>query len=364
MLGASLLAAAASAPLHIAPLLMVAVVAEGRLPLAQAGWIISAYMVGQLVVALGLPASGFWRLTRAQSLAAAAVMLVAVVLSGFHASMSLVACWLALGAACGGLQFVGATAAAASQDRQRAFALRLAVTLVASGILILGVQMLRGFQNYAHLSQQLAGVLCALLVAGLVLYRAPDREALEAGQPARQQGTHRFLGLLVVFLLFAGQTGFMAYAVQGAQERGAALEHLAYAFGLCKVAGGLALFILMTLPQPGKAPSLLRPGLVLVGGVGVMAASHDAWAFTLGLLLWELGLNVLSARLSASVVRDNPAFAGPWLAGTVFVGAAAGPALHGLAIGVGLHGVFIAYAAICALIPAVWIARAFSGRTP
>ncbi len=72
-------------------------------------------------------------------------------------------------------------------------------------------------------------------------------------------------------------------------------------------------------------------------------------------LLWELGLNVLSARLQAAVVQDNPATAGPWLVGALFLGAAAGPLLHGLAIQAQVPMVFAVYASLSALIPAAWI---------
>lgn len=372
LLGASLLAASASVPLHLMPLLVVAVAAQGRLPLAEAGWVGSAYMVGQLATTIGLPALKARRLGRSAAALAAAALLVALMVSSGQAAAGLLGCWLAVGAACGALQFIGATTAAAASDRQRAFAQRLGVTLLVSGAVIVAVQAQRGFASYSVLAAQLVGMASVLLALGVALYRTPGapQEVCGTGPgsaaPARP---HLPLGLVVLFLLFVGQPGFWAYAVQGAQQRGIVFEHLAYSIALCKAVAGVVLLVQARQrggDEPAGRPGLWLPGLAVALGVAGMALGGHAAAFTAGLLVWELGLNVLSARLQAAVVQDSPAVAGPWLAATVFLGAAAGPALHGLAIGAGAPMAFAVYAALCALLPAAWLAfsRCGAGAGP
>lgn len=353
--GASLLSAAASLPLHLMPLLVVALVAESRLPFAQAGLIASAYMMGQMVTTLGLPALKFVRLKRSHAMAAAGMLLASVLVSARLSSQAMVACWFVVGAACGALQFLGATTAAAAANRQSAFALRLAVTLIVSGFAIVAVQLTGGFGGYASLTVQLGIVFLTITGAGLVLYRVPAAAPASATSSKAAARPDRLLGLAVIFLLFVGQPGFWAYAVQNVQQRGVVLEHLAYAIAFCKTAAGLVLLAGSMRPQGKAGEGLFFPGLVVALGVLAMATASGTASFLGGLLLWELGLNVLSARLQAAVVQDNPGTAGPWLVGAIFLGAATGPMLHGLAIQAQVPMVFAVYASLSALIPVAWI---------
>lgn len=341
------------------PLLVVALVAESRLPLAQAGLIASAYMIGQMGATLALPALGFVRLKRSQGMVAVAVLLASVLLSARLSSQAMLACWLVVGAACGSLQFLGATAAAAAANRQSAFAQRMGVILIVSGVAIVAVQLMGGFGGYAFLVMQLGIVFLAVTGAGLALYRAPAR--LEPVQPtvgipnSPRVAPGQLLGLVVVFLLFVGQPGFWAYAVQSVQQRGVVLEHLAYAIAFCKTAAGLVLLVSALRAADKPRDDLLLPGLVVALGVFGMATTSDAPQFLVSLLLWEIGVNVLSARLQAAVVQDNPATAGPWLVGALFLGAATGPLLHGLAIHAHVPAAFAVYAGLSALFPVAWI---------
>lgn len=58
MLGASLLAAAASMPANVMPHIVTAIASEGRLRLGLVGLIATAYMVGQFAMAFVLPIMG------------------------------------------------------------------------------------------------------------------------------------------------------------------------------------------------------------------------------------------------------------------------------------------------------------------
>jgi hypothetical protein len=356
-LGASLLSAAASLPLHLMPLIVVAVVAESRLPTAQAGWIATAYMLGQMLVVLALPAAGYTLLRRQYAFVAAAVLLGAVATSRGLYGCPVLLPWFFVGAACGALQFLGTTTAAAAPDRRLAFALRLAVTLLVSGCAIVGVQFSGGFGTYGSLAIQLSLVFAVLTGLGLVWYREPGPADQMRGslEPAKAGS---LAGLLVVFLLFLGQPGFWAFALQGVQRRGVVLEHVAYAIAFCKASTGLVLLITALRGAHGPPRTdLLWPGVAVAGGVLGMALARHPESFLVGLLLWELGLNVLAVRLQVAVVQDNPGMAGPWLTSAVFLGAATGPVLHGMTIQIGIPYAFVAYACVSAVVPFGWAMR-------
>ena len=366
MLGASLLSAAAGLPLHLLPLLIAAVIAQGQLSVSQAGWVASACLAGQLVAALALPLLRFTYLKRSHAAIAVATLLVAVLCSNLPLAGSLLLSWFVVGLACGSLYFLATTTAAAQANREAAFSVRLSLTLVVSGVAIFALQLGKGFANYSVLVTQLGIVFAVLTALGLWLYEPPAALA-SAGTPGTTslltkptpvQGS--WYGLVVMFVLFVGQPGFWAYAVQNVQQRGIALEHLAYSIAFCKLAAGLWLYVNSKKRAKAQvkhvsALDLLLPGAVLAVALIFMSLANVALVFMLGVLLWELSLNVLSARLQAAVVNDNPTQAGVWLTAAVFLGAATGPAIHGQALQFGAGTVFVVYACVSALIPFVWL---------
>ncbi len=363
MFGASLLSSAASLPLHLLPLLIAAVITQGRLPVAQAGWVASACLAGQLVAAVALPLLRFTHLKRSHAAIAVATLLTALLCSNFSFAASLLLSWFVVGLACGNLYFLATTTAAAQVNREAAFSVRLSLTLIVSGLAIFALQFGKGFANYSTLTIQLSIVFAAHTLLGLWLYQPPtalvatnwQQTIALTAKPAQARG----YGLVVVFILFVGQPGFWAYAVQNVQQRGVTLAHVAYAIAVCKIVAGLWLYFnsrfrSTTQARLTSANELLAPGLVLVIALLCMALAYTAPVFMLGVLLWELSLNVLSARLQAAVVNDNPRHAGVWLTAAIFSGASAGPALHGLSLQLGAGAVFVGYACLSALIPFVW----------
>jgi hypothetical protein len=358
LFGASLLSASASLPLHLLPLLIVAVVADPAHSAADAGWMASACLLGQLCCALGLPALRLANLTRNRAIAAVAVLLMALAASATWPAHQLWMPWLVIGAACGALQFLGATTAAAAQDPPRAFALRLSVTLLVSGLVIFGLRHSAGFLDYRVLALALAVFFALLTGLGLVLYRppgAPSASTVVSPFGTRVNGRGSLLGLLVVFLLFVGQPGFWAFAVQTVQQRGVVVQDVALAMAFCKVAAGLLLaaLTLFKTDRPGQV-GLALPAIGVAVGVTGMALAPGAALFLVALLFWELGLNVLSARLQAAVVLDNPASAGAWLTGAALLGTATGPVLHAMAIEGGVQQAFVIYACVSAMFPVAW----------
>jgi hypothetical protein len=282
-------------------------------------------------------------------------LLAAAWVSGHLSSHAVVLCWFVIGAACGALQFLGATTAAAARNRQAAFALRLSAVLFVSSIAIVTLRLGSGFDGYAPLVFQLGLIFTVLTIGGLIFYKEPAQATPSPQQQQAQRALPRHIsGLAVIFLLFVGQPGFWAYAVQGAQQRGIGVDHVAYAIALCKGISGVVLLVGALRKQEHPKEGLLWPGVGVAFGVAGMAFSRDIASFLVGVLVWELALNILSVRLQAAVVRENPTAAGPWLAGAIFLGAATGPALHGLAIQGSTAMVFVAYSCLSGLLPFIW----------
>ena len=86
----------------------------------------------------------------------------------------------------------------------------------------------------------------------------------------------------------------------------------------------------------------------------LVATTEDVLVFFLGLLGFEVGLNLLSARLQAALAMAGPQFAGKWLTATILLGAAVGPPLHGAALGLGSGLYFLVFALLSAFLPYAW----------
>lgn len=358
VIGASLLSAAASLPLHLLPLLVLAVLQEGRLSPAQAGWVGSAYMLGQLCAVLVLPSLKVHRVVRPAATAAVLVLIGATLLSSNSHSAVLLASWLLIGMVCGSLQFLATTTAAAATDRRLAFAFRMAMSAMMGGTVIVLLQLLKGFADYATLSWQLALAFAAVAGAGLVFYRTPPVAPMAPvvkGAAAAALSFKTRAGFAVLFVLFVGQHGLWAFAVQGAQQRGLILGQLMWAIALCKFAG--AAVVLASgwgWGQKQQNPSVLVPALAVAAGGACLTMTTQAGVFWTGLLFWEVGFGVLSARLQAILAQQDPRRAGMWMTSAIFLGAASGPALAGWTVGADLFHVFAVFGVATALVPCLW----------
>jgi hypothetical protein len=273
ILGASLLSAAAGLPLHLLPLLITAVIAQGRLPLAQAGWVATACLAGQLAAAIAFPLLRFTHLMRNHAALAVVILLVAILSSNLPITGSLLLSWFVVGLACGTLYFLAITTISAQPNKEAAFSVRLSLTLAVSGLAIFVLQFAKGFADYSVLVVQLSAVFAALTLLGLWLYTPPATLTVANSEPSLLVkpvlNIERSYGLIVIFILTVGQLGFWAYAVQNVQQRGVALEHVAYAIAFCKIVAGLWLYINSKYrskgnTRPVSAADLLAPGLVLI----------------------------------------------------------------------------------------------------
>jgi hypothetical protein len=351
IVGASFFSAAASLPLHLMPFLVAAIAADGRMPLAQAGWIASAFAAGQLACTLALPMLGARSLSASVAALAAGVAALLPWLAGEAPVHALPGPWFVVGLACGALQFLGATAAAAAVDRARAFGWRLCFVLVASAAATLLFAQDNGAGGYFRAVCQIGVAVGVLGALGTMLYRPP---ATAGGRAADVLGAGgHWPALSLVFIVFAAQPGFWAYAVEEGQRRGLEMAGMAYAVAACKVVAALGLWVNIHRPH-GSAQGMLWPGVLLAAGVLVIVNATGTGVFMAGALLREVGVTLLSVRFQAAVVAKAGPASGPWLAATIFAGAAAGPLAHGWALEAGYPLWFTGFACVAALVPFAW----------
>jgi hypothetical protein len=358
LIGASVISAAGSLPLQILPFLVLSLVSEGRVDIAYAGWVGSAYLIGMLSSGVLLPLLKVSRLTPWHALGAIGAIILSLALSiGENLFLPLLlALWFVVGFACGGLQFLGATTAAAAPNKPQAFALRLATVLIVASGVIVALALFGGQKSYSTFVYFLMGAFGLAACIGLSLYRTiPAPQPVGSGEAAAASTRRSWSGLAVVFAFFAGQPGFWAYAMQSASQRNLDLRDAAFVIAASKI---ISAFVLVYSSKNSSQASGLR-GLVGLGcavaaGIFVMTYSGAVAAFFVGFLLWELALNVLSARLQGIVVAASPGHAGVWITGAILLGAATGPIVHGAAIGGGVAPVFILYAALSGLFPFFW----------
>src|SRR5262249_34389295 len=139
------------------------------------------------------------------------------------------------------------------------------------------------------------------------------------------------VGLLTVYLFFAGQTGYLSYAVQQAVGRGMSFEGTTLSLALMKMSA--AIWVLLSACAGYEDRKSARFGNLTVSLIVAIVAlffSRHIVVFFLALLVIEMALNKLSARLQAAVVAARPETSGRWLTAIMLLGAASGPPLNGL----------------------------------
>ena len=366
LIGASLLSAAGSLPLHLMPLIVVSLVADSRVSIAQAGWVASAVLLGQLSTSLTLPALAVRTVNRGPAIAVALVLLLAVIISGLGGAIGLFLGWFLAGACCGVLQYLGIVTASNDPSPTFAFSLRLSIVLILAGAVVVALQIGDVLASYLSMLAALGAIFSVVLATGIALYRPRLSNAERANLgTADNQASHEFGGLGTVFLLFVGQTGFLAYAVQTATGRGMAVEETAWALAAMKIVTGAWLFLIArTGLKTASRPRFLGLGLLLGSSVLLISYTGHLVGLLLGLIVFEIAFNTLAARLQGKVVMLAPQFAGQWLTGAIFLGAASGPPLHGAAISAGVGAYFIGFAALSALLPSLWAKLCESDRWP
>lgn len=356
LIGASLISAAGSLPTHLLPVTITTVVAATSASPETAGLIASAMLIGQLASSIGLPLLKVTAVSRLWAGAVSLALLAGLVLSGSDGFMALLGGWFAVGLCCGILLFLGTVSAAHFATPSLAFTLRLGVVLVLAGASTGLIQITGAAGSYGSYLVWFGISIAAVLAVGNLLYAPiPPIERTSAAVTAGGFTAKMAAGLVAAYVLFVGQTGLVAYVLFTAVERGMDLSSAAWAFAACKVGSGVWLVAASRIAKPGS--SVLRMTvlgvMVAVGGYGMSKAAEIQYLFGF-LIVFQIAFNSLSAQMQGSIAATGPKITGRWIAGTLLLGAASGPALHGWAIGAGLEAEFVAVAVATALLPTVW----------
>jgi hypothetical protein len=355
VIGACVVSAAGSLPLHLMSFMVALSVIDGLMPVDHAGWISSCFFVGLLASTVALPMLGFKRVTVFWPLAGVLVVVAALWAGVAHGTVFLLGGWISVGMVCGVLHFLGSTSAASYPDRHFVFGLRLALVLFAAAAVIGGAGLAGGFGSYADAATVLSVGFTFACLIGLLWYRPPPAQSLGMPQTLAvpMRGSERWFGLAVAVLFYAGQPGFAAYATHLALSHGIGAAGLPAVYAGCKAVGAIVLLRWGANARSG-VPTL-KLGAVLGVAILSMALAHDLAVFTFGLLLWEIAVNVQSTRLQATVVSQSPSHGGLWLPAAVAMGAGLGPVVYGALLGRAAGHWFVAFSVLSGLLPAAWI---------
>lgn len=351
LIGASLLAAAGSLPLHVMPLLVESVVGTGELAKASGGSVGTAALVGQLLAVTLLPLSGWRVLDRRHTMGALALLVICLLFNLSIDGWMLLATWFGVGVASGTLTFVGIAAAARQCDKGTAFAVRLTVSLAAAGLVAMGAAALHATHAHRELSMVLIAAFIALATLGTLLYQPAD--AGETAAPSHCAPAAIRPGLLVMFAFFAGQIGHWSYTLVLARERGLGVESTMLAIGACKLMAAVVVASQAGawLRQDSRSRALM-PSLLCLAIVAMQFSASIA-SFVAALLLWELALNTLSVRLQTALAGVDARSAGQWMGAAALLGSACGPLLYGSVVG--SHGGLVAMAGCVVSTAIAWV---------
>jgi hypothetical protein len=353
MIGACVLSASGTLPLHLMSFVVAFAARDGRLPVAQAGWIGSAFWLGMLGSTVALPLAGIRRVTVGWVVTVPLVVCAALALSIADGGTSLLIGWLIVGGVAGLLAFLGSTSAAGYRDPGFVFTLRLALVLLSSAATIGLAGALGVLNSYVEAIQALAGSIFVVCAIGLVWYRPPPNELASNRAAAASPG--RRIELAIAALFFAGQSGFSVYAAHFAITNGIDTALLAAAYAGCKVAAAIVLLKWGPIVRAG-GPALWLGGILGIAIV-VMASSSSFAFFAAGLLGWEVALNLQATRMQTTIVSRNPAFSGVWIAAAIAFGASIGPAVHGLMLSVDFDRWFLLFSVASGFVPAIALRR-------
>jgi hypothetical protein len=355
LFGASLLSSVGSLPLHLVPLIVMTLIADSRTSVAGAGWVASAILFGQLSTALLLPALGIYSVGRALAFAAVVGLTAGATISNAAEYLVALTGWFLVGQCCGVFSYLGTIVASQFSRPVFAFSLRLGIVLIFAGCVSGVLQLFGMLASYRDLLTVIAIALAPVIALGMALHRPVNVRDSYVYKKAERLEVRSFAELLMVYLFFVGQTGYLSYAVQQAVGRGMTFESTALSLALMKISAGI--WVLCSACVGYYDPKSTRfwyLTVVLIVAIVVLFYGSHVVVFFLALLAIEMAFNKLSARLQAAVVAARPEFTGRWLTGIMLLGAASGPPLNGFMISIGLDGAFVLICVFSALGPLLW----------
>jgi hypothetical protein len=354
--GAILLSAVGSLPLHLFPLIVVAVIADGTFSTVSAGWIATAILLGQLLSSLILPMLNIPSIRAIPAIGAVLLLLLGLVITAQETLWSYYLGWFLVGNSCGILLYLGTVSASNYRHTTFAFSIRLGVVLILAGLMV-------GILIVSDAADSYRGLLLVLILAfgficliGLITYRPvmPPSESAMQNENHRWEGP-QLSGLGGLFVLFVGQVGFLAYVFQEAIARGMPLVDSTWSIAGMKFLAGIWLIVWASCNfSGGRHSHFLSLGILIATGIAIASYATNFVIFLVSLLIFEIAFTMLTSRFMAKVAESNRQLAGPWLTATVLLGAACGPPLNGIAIAADLGLYFLLLAVCSSFTPALW----------
>lgn len=356
MIGATLLSAAGSLPLHLAPVLVATVLASRPVTNAQAASLISCIMAGQIAAVLVSTRIRIERINRLAVIGTFAVFFASTLSTPWIDNQLLFnLAWFVAGLVCGLLMQFGIVTAANSRLKLQAFAYRLSFALFFSGVVSSGVLLFGKRPEYGQLIALLGSVMCFIFLVGVTIWKrdgssdAPSTSARHVGvTPVDLAG----LGLLLLF--FAGQTGFLSNAAHFTSQNSVSLGDTAAALGISKIAISFVIFAIAIRGSGNSWRQQMVYALFLCGAVILISLQQDFAWIVVGFIIFELCLNLSSAAFMASLSEAFTLKAKNLLLMAILLGVLSGPPLAGHLIDEGLNIVPILLALMTAFLPIVW----------
>lgn len=337
LLSACTLSGSGAMPLHLRSVLVAVLVSDGITSVSGAGIVGGLILLGQCIMAALLAIANVKQITRHHIIVVSAILMASLAASPF----ALYASWFIVGLCCGVLQFVGTLATALHPQQTYAFRVRLGFSLSLAGSTA-AVLLLMPLKSYTLLLLVLALVFSLMLTTGTSLLqpmRAPPRKVGKSDSDKL-----KYVVLAMIFLLYVGQGGLLAYILQQGTQRGFTLTETIWALAIVKIVAGTLLLVARS-----QKISLWVLSIVLAVANVVVMTTTSLPLFVAGFFLLELGFNFMGARLQALTASIAPVFAGQWLVSVYLLASAIGPVLQGYALEADLP--FLTFAVIAALLP-------------
>jgi MFS family permease len=365
LFSASLLSVIGSFPTHLMPLLIAAVVVENRMSIANAGWLGSTFLIGQLIIVLTLPIFKINLISRRIAIIVCIIMLWGLFIVSLHSIEYILSGWFLIGLACGCLQFLGTTTAAQHEDKVFAFTFRLMIILFFTGVLIASMKFFTEKETYNSLILLLTFITFSLAIIALSIYKTSNEKL----KFIKNNLNHKisistdikidWFGLSMIFILFMAVYGYWIYLIHSTSSRGLPTENNVWIIAITKIIGAFFLLFMLTtsIGKKNKSTSLWLPSIFTSIGIAstALAASIEIWS--IGLLFIELGFNALSARMQAVLMKRNFKNTGNWLTCSILVGSAFGSLVYGFLISYNIGIWLIIFTVFFVFVPAVFLQK-------
>lgn len=332
MLRILFVASLGAVPLLISPFFVHALVDSGAATNAQAAAIPASIVWGQLITSILLPVI-LREVPRPAFIRACLVVALAVSLVTVRQSeiWMLSALFFMLGVCSGIFMYFGTYYAALAEDRQLAFGIRLALTLIISGFAtsVLGVNLVSGS---GHI---MIGLAVAYTIAFVILPASMqlDRRS-EPDQSFATNGlSSKLLLIFLVFVFFMGQFGFYAFQIVVSSIGDFTEAGYVVSIGLPRVVAGVVLFFVFRRYLKNISAALLFAlACCEVLAIGVMSQTSYLVLFAIAVCLFEISLNLISSMLQTLVASHVQKLAAKWLTAAILGAVMVGPIFYGFAL--------------------------------